>query len=178
MNNKNHLQVLPVLQPKNKKATEKVLSVYWFVILILVAGGVFAMVYNFYQHPYDVREIEANFLINHVADCIATGGIINEIVFEAEFTNNFMEVCRLTFEPEKDFEIEQYYLNVEVTGDRVVNIEEGNKNLISSCGFEKEIEEERIAKCVEREFFSLDSSGNVYSTKITSIVRKTEKNVR
>ena len=162
----------------NKKATDKVLSVYWFAILILVAGGVFAMVYNFYQHPYDVREIEANLLINHVADCVATGGTINEIVFEIEFTDNFMEICRLTFESEKDFEIEQYYLGVVIAGESVINIEEGNKNLISSCGLEKEIEDERIAKCVEREFFSLDSSGNVYSTKITSIVGKTEKNVR
>ena len=31
----------------NKKGTDKILSIYWFVVLTLVAGGIFAMVYVF-----------------------------------------------------------------------------------------------------------------------------------
>ena len=37
---------------------EKYLSVYWFVILAIVAGGIIAMVFVFYGKPYDIREIE------------------------------------------------------------------------------------------------------------------------
>ena len=162
----------------NKKATDKILSVYWFVILILVAGGISIMVNNFYNQPYDIREIEANLLINHVADCISTGGMINQIVFESDFKNNFMNICDLTFETEKDFDEGQYYLNIDISGKNNINIQKGNKNLVSSCGVEAEVEKERLAKCVERDFYSLDSSENIYSIKILSIVRKTEKNVR
>jgi len=80
---------------KNKRGAEKVLSVYWFVILLLVAGGVFAMVYNFYHHPYDVREIEANLMINTVADCVSTGGkivIIAGIPISTPGTTNLIKV--------------------------------------------------------------------------------------
>ncbi len=158
----------------NNRGAEKVLSVYWFVILILVAGGIFAMVYNFYHHPYDIREIEANIMLNKAADCISTGGKINSGVFENDFKDNFMKTCDLTFETE--YEGPQYYLQVEL-GDGF-SIEEGNQNLVSSCGLEAEVEEEKLAKCVERSFYSLDSAGNIYLIKILSIVRKTEKNVR
>ncbi len=159
----------------NKKG-DKIISVYWFAILILVAGGVFAMVYTFYHYPYDVREIEANIMINKVADCISTGGKINAHVFEEDF--NVLEVCDLTFDVEDVYEwreAPQYYLEVEIGEE--LNLSEGNKNLISSCSVEEDVEKEKLAKCVEREFYSLNGD-DLYLIKILSIVRKTEKNVR
>lgn len=163
----------------NKKG-DKIISVYWFAILILVAGGIFAMVYTFYHYPYDVREIEANIMINKVADCISTGGKINAYVFEEDF--NLLETCDITFNVENEYnwnELPQYYVNIKFYQDDSLNldIEEGNKNLISSCGVEEDVEKEKLAKCVEREFYSL-SEDNLYLIKILSIVRKTEKNVR
>ncbi len=50
---------------KNKRG-DKILSLYWFAVLIIVAGGIFGMVYVFYGSPYDVREIEANVLLNKI----------------------------------------------------------------------------------------------------------------
>ncbi len=163
----------------NKKG-DKIISVYWFAILILVAGGIFAMVYTFYHYPYDVREIEANIMINKVADCISTGGEINAHVFEDDFS--VLEICDLTFNVEDEYgwkEIPQYYFNIEFYQNNTLisDIEEGNKNLISSCGVEEDVEKEKLAKCVEREFYSLNE-GDLYLIKILSIVRKTEKNVR
>ena len=163
----------------NKKATEKILSVYWFVILILVAGGVFAMVYTFYNYPYDIRDIEVNIMVNRVADCLSTGGKLNSYVFEEEFKTDFLEICDLTFDTEEDWNRPKYYLGVEFydPDNLVFDFSKGNKNLISSCGVEKEIEKEKLARCIERDFYSLDGD-DLYLVKILSIVRKTEKNVR
>ena len=60
-----------------KKAEGKIISVYWFIMLIVVAGGVFLMVNMYYGAPSDVREIEANLLAEKVANCIYSGGEIN-----------------------------------------------------------------------------------------------------
>ena len=100
----------------NKRGTEKMLSMYWFLILIIVAAGVFVMIYNFYHYPYDIREIEANIMINRVADCVSTAGKINSYVieeteFNQEFKENFLQICNLNFNVESDWEdIPQYYL--------------------------------------------------------------------
>ena len=64
---------------KNKKGTDKILSVYWFAILFIVASGIFGMVYVFYNSPFDVREIEGRLMINRVSECISKQGLINPI---------------------------------------------------------------------------------------------------
>ena len=172
----------------NKYGTDKILSVYWFGILIIVAGGIFAMVYTFYHHPYDVRELEANTMANKVADCLSSNGKINlNILDDAEnfLLNNdsFLEICNLNFEVEKKWEDEpQYYVEInfykiENIDNPIFEISNGNKNLISSCVIQDE-EYEKLAKCVEKRFYSLAGNNNQYLIKILSIVRKTEKNVK
>jgi len=159
----------------SKRGAEKVMSVYWFLILALVAAGVFIMVYNFYNYPYDIREIESNIMTNQIANCISTGGKLNEVVSDSNFSNDFLEVCNLNLETD-EWEDEQYYLEVNIEG--LTKIVYGNLNLVSSCGVEKEIEEENLAKCSERIFYAIDGGGNDILIKVLSIVRKTEKNVR
>lgn len=172
-----------------KKGTDKMLSIYWFAILFLVAGGIFAMVYVFYSHPYDVRNIEADILNNKVADCISREGKINLDLESIEETD-FLKLCNLNFNVEDEFEWKkqgQYYLEVnfytlEDTSNSLFNIEEGNKNLFSSCELQKENNKEynKLAKCVEKRFYSVDSKNKdkQYLIKILSVVRKAEKNVK
>ena len=170
----------------DKYGTDKILSVYWFTILFLVASAIVYMTVSFYGKPYDIRELEANALTNHIADCLSDasnpGYLKENILGNEDFKNNFLVACNLNFDVEDTHdwrEQGQYYVGIEFFQEEnlVFEILEGNKNLISSCGIEKEVEKERLAKCVEREFYSLDSIGNVYSIKILSVVRKTEKNV-
>jgi len=171
----------------NKKG-DKVLAVYWFAVLILVAGGIFAMVYTFYHHPYDIREIEAEIMINNVADCLSkqgklNAGLFNESLFDTGFKNNFLVNCHLNFGVEETWEdIPQYYTEINFydandLNTSVFEILEGNKNLISSCEIQEEKEYKKEARCVEKSFFSLHEE-NLYLIKILSIVRKTEKNVK
>lgn len=164
----------------NKKGTDKILSIYWFSMLLIVAGGIFGMVYTFYNHPYDVRNIESNLLLNSVADCISTGGQINSVVFENDFSDNLLEYCYLDFSVENIWETPQYLLKVQIQKEEneIINSIQGNLNLISSCGGESIIEDTNIAKCVQKEFYTQDENGQVYLIKILSLVRKTEKNVR
>ena len=171
---------------KNKNGGEKIISVYWFAILFIVAGAVVYMAAAFYGKPYDIREMEAQILGNHVANCLSdTGHLKENIIGNEEFQNNFLKECSINFNVEKFYAGKeqsdpQYFLKVQIfqESNNVFEVSEGNLNLVASCGVESGIEHEKLAKCAEKEFYSLDSGNNLYLIKVLSIVRKTEKNVQ
>lgn len=175
----------------NKRGTDKIISVYWFVILFIVAAAIVYMAAVFYGEPYNVRETEANIMINQIADCISQGGEIKDGVIneegKLELTNeNILSKCHLTFNVEnfKNWkEQEQFYIEINFYkfdkdasdglgvgfGNKIIS---GNTNLKEFC----EKNGKNFPVCVERNFYVLVKE-NPYIIKIKSIVRKTEKNV-
>jgi hypothetical protein len=173
----------------NKKGTDKLLSVYWFVILIAVAGGISAMVFNFYSYPYDVRDIESKLLSTKITDCISQGGVLNKNLFDesgkfrTDLNEKILGICSLNFNSEQTFNNEnQFYFNVdfydlENTATSILNINLGNSDWKSNCEFSDK-EYKNLVQCYEGSFYSVDNSKKSYLIKILTITRKTEKNVR
>ena len=162
----------------NKRGTDKIISVYWFAILFIVAGGIVYMAGVFYGEPYDIRDIEANFLTNKVADCLSEGGRLVES-WDKINSENFLQRCNLNFNVEdfKGWKNDKYYVNVSYRefnnnkwSDSFIG---GNFNLEQSCNKGK-----NNPLCVERSFYTLDEGNIQYVIKIKSVVRKTEKNVQ
>ena len=166
------------IQKKDKKGAE-IISVYWFVILLLVAAGVSYMVFSFYGKPYDVREIEAGLLADKTADCVSYAGYLREGILHSNFQENFLGKCGLNLEVEDAYrwkEQGQYFLKIEFydfnQNSLLLEASAGNINLKNFCN----LEGKNFPFCLEREFFSLDKQGNLYTIKIISIIGKTEKN--
>jgi len=166
---------------KEKKGAEKVMSVYWFVILFLVAGAIVYMVSIFYGSPYDVREIESNVLINNVANCLSKNQEL--ILIDDVFRNNFLEVCHLNLNTE-DEEI-QYYIEVEFldfNGEENIGENEafkekvivGNLNLNNNPNIGSVFES-------EKSFYVLKGKNedfpNELEVKIFTVISKTKENV-
>jgi len=166
---------------RNRKG-DKMLSLYWFVILMIVAGGIYGMVYVFYGSPYDVREIEANLLVDKIASCISYAGKINEnlILNGEKKENNFLENCHLNFgsEEEQEYFSEITFYKVDDMENYFFKISKGNLNLLASCEIQKEKEQSILPKCVEKSFYSLDNSGNQYIIQILVSVKKIEQNAK
>jgi len=165
---------------KNKKG-DKLISVYWFVILFIVAAAIVYMVISFYGGPYDVREAEANALTNKIARCLSYAGYLKEGVLSADFRENFIKKCKFNFEVEDIYgwrELGQYYVEVNfynfVTMTEAFTIKEGNEALKTDCG----LKGKGFPVCLERSFYVLDKEKNQYQTDILSVVRKTDKNVQ
>lgn len=194
MNKKENIKFLiSLLRENNKKGSDKILSIYWFVILTLVAGGIFAMVYIFYGAPSDVREIEANLLAQKLADCVSKSGLIEENLFlngdfNPAINSYFTDRCDITFDVEEDYGDEekiQYFYKIEfyeikdVVNPRFV-ISDGNLNWESECFIEKSNSKDylRLVKCKERRFYAVDKGQKQYLIKILSGVGKSEKNVK
>lgn len=177
----------------NNNGGSKVLSVYWFIILVIIAGGIFGMVYSFYHHPYDVRELEAHTMANQIADCLSYQGklnskLVNATGFSSSFSENFMKECSLNFETE-DFESwakeGQYYLEINFYNatnqeESVFTVVKGNQEIAASCAIQEEEEYKREAKCLENEFFAISPKQNnkLYLIKVLSAVKKVEKNIK
>lgn len=175
------------MNPATKRGGSKVVSIYWFVILIIVAGGIFAMVYSFYNHPYDVREIEGQILANQIADCLSSQGELTSELFDDEgfsesFGNTFLDVCHINMDTEDKWDKMQYYFEIEFYNSSnsetsVFEISKGDLNLVADCNIQEEKEYQRTARCIENDLFSF-SGENLYLIKILTVVRKAEKNVK
>lgn len=165
---------------------DKVISVYWFVILAMIAAAIVIMTAAFYNAPYDVREVEARILANNIADCISKGGEINSYVYEGAFKQDFqekiLEICGINLEVENSFSEVQYYLNVRFYSANdpatlIFGVEKGNLNYISSCNIQQKEEFKKLAQCYEGKFYSMKGSDQ-FLIKITTAVGKSVKNVK
>lgn len=151
----------------NKIGGDRLVSMYWFAILFIVAAAIVYMTMVYYGKPYDIREIEGNLLANKVVDCLVPQNYLDESVSH----ENFLEVCRINFENEEfgKWDSDQYYVDVSPIGIRA-----GNTNLLDFCS-------EELGKnpyCIRRSFYSITSTGEQKFIDVRVAVRKTEKNVR
>lgn len=174
---------------RNKRGGDKLISVYWFAILVIIAGGIIMMVNVFYSSPYDVREAEAEILAAKIADCLVQGGEINKLLtsptgtFRESFSDNFMDFCSLNFDVEGEFDRPEYYIEVGfyLDGDldrkQQFELIEGNLNWKADCNFEDK-KQEKLVRCVEKDFYAVDSTQTIYLIKILSIVGKADQNVK
>jgi len=168
---------------KNKTGGDRILSVYWFAILFIVAGGIFAMVFLFYNSPYDVRDLEGEILGNVLTDCIVDGGKFNSSIFGEK---NIIEKCHLNFKGNEEeyyfginfYEFNNFNLdeNENILSEPLASISGGFVNLLSDCKIQDNKEYGRISQCVKKRFYSLDETGRQYIINILSIVKKTQQN--
>lgn len=164
---------------ENKKGADKIISVYWFVILFIVAAAIVYMVSSFYGKPYEVRQIEAGLLADKAAECVSYAGYLKEGILIQTFRENFLETCGLNFQVEDIYgwrEQEQYFLKIDFSdfnsGQNLFSMQGGNENLKDFCA----LEGKNLPFCTERKLYSLGKDGKLYTIKITSIIKKTEKN--
>ncbi|MDO8528870.1 MAG: N-acetylmuramoyl-L-alanine amidase [Nanoarchaeota archaeon] len=142
MNKRAHVHSLCNFFPKNRKG-DKLISVYWFAILFMIAAAVVYMVAIFYGAPKNISEQESKILANKVAECISEAGYLKErIIGNNYFKNNLLAECNLNFDVE-DFkewkDKPQYYLEVAIhkfdsnlpenAGEKLFNFSIGDINL-------------------------------------------------
>jgi hypothetical protein len=98
----------------NKKADERLLSIYLFVIYIIVAIGIVSGVILFYGSPLEIRELEANLLSDKVIECLTDKGEIKPAFFNQE--SDLLKFCNFGFKEnsQKYLGEEQYAVSVKI----------------------------------------------------------------
>jgi hypothetical protein len=160
---------------KNKKADERVLSIYLFIIYIIVGIGIVSGVLLFYGKPFDVRELEAGILGDKVIDCLVEQGELKPDVLTV-WTN--LSECNFDFEDKSStYEgSEEYYVDVKISNLDKTSVKKefskGNNEIFQYCGLKGEKD---FVRCVKNEIYILnDNGGNKEGVllSITSVVGK------
>ncbi len=166
---------------------DKILVVYWFVILTIITGGVIVVVHNFYSHPYDIRGIETSLLSQKVAGCISHEGLLNKNLFKKkafnlDFRRDFLKECSLKFYDSQD-EQNEYFVGVDFfslsqTSKSLFELSAGNSFLKEGCKKSVGKEYSLLPKCEISRIYSLGPNGEQYLIEITAVIRKLKENVR
>ncbi len=122
---------------RNKRGADKIITIYWFAILMLVAAGVFSMVLSL-QSPYDVRELEASILADQIAGYLVPEGVLDsDIVSKLQSGETIGTICQ------SDKECRQ------ITGNRIMEIVGQMKNELGINNIDEGIRNERVAENLE-----------------------------
>ena len=130
---------------KNKKAQvgSGILWLYKFIMLIIVIGGIVAVVFLHYSKQYDVREIELNLLAGNMLECFSDKGKIEH----EDFTNEKLYSCL-------NFDEKEIFLNVTLEEEGKQNsISLGDKHLEVYCELGQEkIEGKKLPSCLRESY--------------------------
>jgi len=159
----------------NKKADERVLSVYWFVILVIIAVGVVSGVIHVFGANLDIREAEAGLLRDRIVDCLVhQGNLKSEVYNSLESANDesLLQICNIDINDKtakyKDAE-QQYAIKIDFK-------EFGNQAFFVACDPKKE----NVPKCIETTIYVLEEGEKIEGGFLTikTAVAKIEKNVK
>ena len=117
----------------NKKAGEKLLSIWWFFVLAVIGGVTVLGVYIYYSADTGVKQVEAEILVNQIIDCVSSDNTFNSAILNNSF--DFYKSCNLN---PLMFGIGSFYFfNVSISssnGDLIVyNKTGGDFSLESDC---------------------------------------------
>lgn len=158
---------------KNKKGGERVLSIYLFIIYIIVAVGIVSGVIIFYGKPLDVRSLEAEILTDKVIDCLVEQG---ELKSEVGDSFDLLKNCKFDFKDNtRKYEgDERYAVKVELydfnTGGLIKPLPiAGDISFFEFCNMEGD----KIPRCNEKQVYVLEGENKIL-LKINSAVGKVE----
>lgn len=146
---------------KNKKAEERFLSPWLFLVWALIGVAIVIGVLIFYSLKIDVRQTEAKILSTRLIDCLVDNGYLKNLEGFDVF-----EECKI------DKEIiwnGDYYFNVSVYEDGILykNITAGVKDFEIHCELRKESKGE-FADCYKREVYALKDNKKVIIKILTA----------
>jgi len=144
----------------NKKG-EDILSIWWFAVLFIVAGGIVFGTLSFYSDYADIRSFESEILVNKVERCLSHN--IKDSFFEGNLDIfNFCNLYKNSFEKDGNF---------------FLKISENDKTiyLFATQKFDEQckiktrvIRAKYFPECAEKEIMVFDEEGKSHFLKIVA----------
>jgi cell division protein YceG involved in septum cleavage len=149
---------------KGKKGGERVMSVYWFVIFIIITTAIVSGVMLFRNKAFDVRNAEADLLSDKMIKCFVESGKLNYEIWNSLDNSNVLEKCGFVFNGE-------YFVMAKINEKE---IKAGNSDIEPFCELEKETEK-NVPFCAKKKLMVLNENSNDFIlAEIYGGVRKTE----
>jgi hypothetical protein len=133
---------------KNIKA-EKLLSLWWFFVLGVIAGGIVIGVLIYSSADVSIKEVEASILSEKIASCIIDNGYLKENIFESDF--NIFEFCNLNqkvFEKPSNF---YFKISIYDSDSLVFDLIKGSSSFEEDCKIQEKVEAKYFPRCSEKQ---------------------------
>jgi hypothetical protein len=146
----------------NKKAIEKIMTVWWFSVWVIIIIAVVVNVAIFTTRDVEYREIDAEILANKIVLCLNQ----EKIDFSRDYeTKDIIKECNFkinTFEEGiHSFKIIKYGENKEILKELVV----GSASVFVQC--EVKANAQHYAKCYQKEYL-IKQAGKYYTFEIVT----------
>ena len=153
------------IRKSNKKAQtgHAITWIHKFFILVLVVGGVIAVVTSHYGKQYDVREPEAQILAKNLMECIAPKGILNN----PEIKQEIISSCIVLDEKE-------HYLNLTENNQ---TLSFGDPFLLTLCQVDEKSTVKKYPSCLGEEYVLLGKENKEHTIYLFLAIKKIEKNL-
>lgn len=143
----------------NKRgADEQLISIWMFIIWIVIAAGIFASLWAFYSDEIDVRSNEANILYSRIVDCISEQGkLVPDFNNEFDIFSN-CGISKQVIEAE-----EKYYFSVSVfkmNDESLYYVDEGARGLDVLC---KAGRGKYAPRCLEKTIYLIDYKVKIFT---------------
>ena len=160
----------------DKKAGEKLLSLWWFLVLIIIGGGIFIGVSLFYSAEINVKQVEAEMLYDKIFDCFSSQDDLTKIFSDENSGFDIFSECGLNKNVFDNAGI--FYLKInffDETGNQIgKSIEVGDKSLEKDCDVSKVIFAKHYSGCYKNKEF-VDGKSNL---EILSVSNQNGRNVK
>lgn len=153
-----------MIKIRGKKGGEKYLSIWWFFVLIIIAGAIVIAVSAFNIADVSTKEIESDILVNRFVDCVIDAGYINKDFLKGDF-----DVFKRCYLSKEGIEDKEHYLGYEVYNFDDCKVADGKLNcenpvISNSFGilnYEKECDfkGEHMPQCSEKYIYVLNKEG-------------------
>jgi hypothetical protein len=143
---------------RSKKA-DKLLSIWWFLILIIIGSAVIIAVLIFASNRVDVRAVEADVLAGRIISCIAEQGYINQDFLDKKL--DIFEKCNLNKKVLN--ESGNYFIKISIfdASAKLINeVSYGNSAFEKDCPITSIVAAKNYPRCATKVFSVLDSNNN------------------
>lgn len=138
----------------NKKA-DKLLSIWWFFVLGVIAGGIVIGVLIYSSADINIKEVEADVLVEKIISCLINNGYLKENIFENDF--NIFDFCNLN--PEVFGKASNFYFNISIydeNGEELrESISKGSYSFEKDCKIQEGKEAKHFPRCSEKKEIAL-----------------------
>jgi hypothetical protein len=138
----------------NKSAEDKLLSLWWFFILFIIAGGILIGVAIFYSAEINVNPVEADILSSKLSECITPSGIFNYNFLSSDV--DIFKECNLN---KKVFgRGSSFYFNVSIYNETSLEREfiEGDHSFEADCRIGGGLIAKNFPKCSKKNIGGID----------------------
>lgn len=156
----------------NKKASEYITTIMFFVILAIILFGILFILGGYTGDSIDIRGSEARILHDNIMNCIIHLGFLDAEVLDGDF--NLYSKCRLS---EDIIYNNRFYFNISFidnnTNDKIRNdiYAKDKGDIVVDCDVNRENKYPNFPYCyyINETYFYINKSGDVGVVRVVSL---------